>query len=124
MSTAASNAIAVQGMTKEDLATGYLRLKNYLSKAKDKVQAPMAQGMLTLSGWGGGVLSGVVQYYVPEVFGFPVDGVAGVALSLFSLLGAGDNKLWDASAVFGVGLAAPAFSRGTTAMLHQLLEKK
>lgn len=120
MSTAASAAI--QGMTKEELATGYQRLKSYVVKAKEKVQAPMEQGALTLSGWGGAVVSGAIQVYVPEVYGFPVDGVAGVAISVLSLLGAGDGKMWDAAAVFGVGLAAPAFSRGTASLIRQMTE--
>lgn len=115
---------AIQSMSKDELVNAYQRAKNYLATTKAKVQAPMEQGALTLSGWGGWIVSGVVQVYIPEVFGVPVDGVAGVAISLLSLLGAGDGKLWDASAVFGVGLAAPAFSRGTAAMIRQWSEDK
>jgi hypothetical protein len=38
-------------------------------------------------------------------------------------MGAGENKLWDATAVFGVGLAAPAFSRGTEKLIKDWMAK-
>jgi hypothetical protein len=115
---------AIQTMSKEELLTGYQRMKAYITNAKAKIAAPMTQGTLTLSGWGGGIASGVVRTFVPEVFGVPVDGVAGVAISLLALLGAGDGAIYDAMAVFGVGLAAPAFSRGTEGLLRTWMEKK
>lgn len=115
---------AIQTMSKDELASAYQRMKAYIANTKAKVQAPMEQGALTLSGWGGGIVSGVVRVFLPEVFGVPVDGVAGVAISLLSLMGAGEGKMWDMSAVFGVGLAAPAFSRGTEQLLRQYTEKK
>jgi len=40
------------------------------------------------------------------------------------LLGAGDGKIWDATAVFGVGLAAPAFSRGTEGLIRGWMTAK
>ncbi len=117
-------ATDIQTMSKDELQSAYHRMKSYIQTTKAKVQAPMEQGALTLSGWGGGIVSGVVRVFIPELFGVPVDGVAGVAISLLSLLGAGDGKMWDVSAVFGVGLAAPAFSRGTEQLLRQWTEKK
>jgi hypothetical protein len=117
-------ADAIQTMSKDELVSAVHRYKNYIINAKEKLQAPMAQGALTLSGWGGGIASGVIRAFVPEVFGVPVDGVLGVAISLFSLLGAGDGKIWDATAVFGVGLAAPAFSRGTEGLIRGWMTAK
>jgi hypothetical protein len=114
---------AIQTMSKDELVSAVHRYKNYIVSAKQKLQAPMQQGALTLSGWGGGITSGIVRAFVPEVFGVPVDGAIGVALSLFSLMGAGENKLWDATAVFGVGLAAPAFSRGTEKLIKDWMAK-
>lgn len=113
---------AIQSMSKDELANALTRTRNYLSNLKEKAQAPLQQGAFTLSGWGGGIMSGVVRAFVPEVFGIPVDGAVGVGISLLSLLGAGD-KLWDASAVFGVGLAAPAFSRGTEGLIRTWMAK-
>lgn len=113
---------AIQGMNKEELVNALTRTKNYIVNLKEKAQAPLQQGAFTLSGWGGGIVSGLVRAFVPEVFGVPVDGAVGVAISLLSLLGAGD-KLWDASAVFGVGLAAPAFSRGTEGLIRGWMAK-
>lgn len=117
-------AEAITTMSKDELVSAVNRYKNYIVNAKAKLQAPMQQGALTLSGWGGGIASGVIRAFVPEVFGVPVDGVLGVAISLFSLMGAGDGKLWDASAVFGVGLAAPAFSRGTEGLIRNWMSSK
>jgi hypothetical protein len=119
-----ANMSAIQGMTKDELVSAYARAKNYLATFKARAQAPMEQGALTLSGWGGGILSGVLRVYLPEVWGVPVDGALGVVISLASLMGAGEAKMWDASAVFGVGLAAPALSRGTENLLKQYTEKK
>ena len=82
----------------------------------------MAQGAHTLSGWGGGIASGVIRAFVPELFGLPVDGALGVAISLLCLLKAGDS-LVDATAVFGVGLAAPAFSRGTEGIIRNWMNQ-
>lgn len=105
-------------MTKDEALSALTRAKNSLVKIKEAAEAPLAQGMCTLSGIGGGVASGVIRAYVPEVYGIPVDGALGVAISVLSLLGAGE-KIYDATAVFGVGLAAPAFSRGTEALVQQ-----
>lgn len=116
-------AEAIQTMSKDELVSAVHRYKNYIVNMKEKLQAPVQQGALTISGWGGAIGSGVIRAFVPEVFGVPVDGALGVALSLFSLLGAGDGKIWDATAVFGVGLAAPAFSRGTEGLIKQWMSK-
>jgi hypothetical protein len=103
-------ADALANLDKHELVAAVHRYKNYIVNAKEKLQAPMQQGAL--------------RAFVPEVFGVPVDGVIGVAISLFSLMGAGDGKIWDATAVFGVGLAAPAFSRGTEGLIRGWMTAK
>lgn len=113
---------AIQTMSKDELVSALSRTKNYIANLRDKAQAPLQQGAFTLSGWGGGIVSGVVRAFMPEVFGVPVDGALGVAISLLSLMGAGD-RLWDATAVFGVGLASPAFSRGTEGLIRGWMAK-
>lgn len=111
-----------QLMSKDELVDALTRTKKYIVNLREKAQAPLQQGAFTLSGWGGGVASGVVRAFMPEVFGVPVDGAVGVAISLLSLMGAGD-RLWDATAVFGVGLASPAFSRGTEGLIRGWMAK-
>jgi hypothetical protein len=112
----ATDLATLHGMTKDELVSGLARAKAALINVRDKLEAPMTQGASTLAGWGGGVASGLIRAFIPEVFGLPVDGVLGVLTSGLCLLKAGDS-LVDATAVFGVGLAAPAFSRGTEAIV-------
>jgi len=104
-------------MNKDELISSLGKAKSALINLREKLEAPMAQGAHTMSGWGGGIVSGVIRAFVPELFGLPVDGALGVAISLLCLLKAGDS-LVDATAVFGVGLAAPAFSRGTEGIIR------
>lgn len=113
-------------MTKDQLVSAverYQKYKQYIVNAKQKMAAPIEQFTLTASGWGGGVVSGVVRAFVPEVFGAPVDGVLGVLISLFALTGAGE-QIWDATASFGVGLATPAFSRGVEGLIRGWMTAK
>ncbi len=112
----ATDLAVLRDMSKDELITGLARAKAAAINLKEKLEAPMAQGASTLAGWGGGVASGLIRAFIPEVFGMPVDGTLGVLTSLLCLLKAGDS-LVDATAVFGVGLAAPAFSRGTEAIV-------
>lgn len=112
----ATDLATLRDMSKDELISGLARAKAAAINLKEKLEAPMAQGASTLAGWGGGVASGLIRAFIPEVFGLPVDGTLGVLTSLLCLLKAGDS-LVDATAVFGVGLAAPAFSRGTEAIV-------
>lgn len=98
-------------MSKDELATRAAAMGQALKRVRDKAKAPLKQFAGTAAGWGGGAVSGLVHYYLPEVAGVPVDGAVGVLISLGALMGAGDS-LADTSAVFGVGLASPAISRG------------
>jgi len=106
--------------SKEELAKGLAsattRLKNFIEGSK----APLMQLAHTGAGWGGGIASGVIRTFLPEVWGIPVDGTIGVITSLVCMAGAGDH-LVDAVAEFGVGLAAPAFSRGTESIMRTWL---
>lgn len=110
-------------MSKDDLISGMARAKQALVRIRTEMAAPMQQGASTLAGWGGGVASGVIRAFIPELFGLPVDGVLGVTTSALCLLKAGDS-LADATAVFGVGLASPAFSRGTESLVKQWMSAK
>lgn len=112
----ATDLATLKEMNKDELITGLARAKAAAIKLRNDMAAPMEQGASTLAGWGGGIASGLIRAFIPEVFNLPVDGVLGVATSLLCLLKAGDS-LVDATAVFGVGLAAPAFSRGTEAIV-------
>ncbi len=112
----ATDLATLRDMSKDELISGLARAKAAAINLKEKLEAPMAQGANTLAGWGGGIASGVIRAFIPEVFGLPVDGTLGVLTSLLCLLKAGDS-LVDATAVFGVGLASPAFSRGTEAII-------
>lgn len=113
----ATDLATLKSWDKDELIQGLARAKAAALNLKNKLEAPMEQGASTLAGWGGGIASGVIRAFIPEVFGLPVDGVLGVLTSLFCLLKAGDS-LVDATAVFGVGLASPAFSRGTQAIVQ------
>jgi hypothetical protein len=110
-------------MNKEDLANALQRTRSYITNLKKSAAAPLNQGACTLAGWGGGISSGVIRAFIPEVFGLPVDLGLGIATSLIALTGAGD-KLVDAVAVFGVGLAAPGFSRGTEGLIRGWMAEK
>jgi hypothetical protein len=119
----ATDLATLRDMSKDELITGMARAKQTLQRIRTEMEAPMAQGAKTLAGWGGGVTSGVIRAFIPELFGLPVDGTLGVATSLLCLLKAGDS-LVDATAVFGVGLSAPAFSRGTEALVKNWMASK
>lgn len=113
----AADLALLREMNKDELISSLGKAKSALINLREKLEAPMAQGSHTMSGWGGGIASGVIRAFLPELFGLPVDGTLGVAISLLCLLKAGDS-LVDATAVFGVGLAAPAFSRGTEGIIR------
>lgn len=112
----------LMNLSKEQLAKGYASAHSWLKNAKAKAEAPIKQGTRTVSGLLGGCVSGAVHAYIPEVMGLPVDGTLGVIISLGSLLYAGDTAA-DAAAVFGVGLAAPALSRGTESLITSARQK-
>lgn len=119
----ATDLATLSDMSKSEAITSLARAKAAMVRLKESMAAPMEQGAATLAGWGGGVASGVIRVFIPEVFGLPVDGILGVTTSVLCLLKAGE-PLFDATAVFGVGLASPAFSRGTEALVRQWTEKQ
>jgi len=112
----ATDLATLRDMSKDELISAIARARAAAITLKKNLAAPMTQGASTLAGWGGGIASGLIRAFIPEVFGLPLDGVLGVGTSLLTLLKAGDS-LADATAVFGVGLASPAFSRGTEAIV-------
>ena len=118
--TASEAAHLLATRSKEELARGMASLAHKMHGFIESKKAPLLQLAHTASGLGGGVVSGVIRTFLPELWGIPVDGTLGVITSLFCLAGAGDN-LVDAVAEFGVGLAAPAFSRGTEGILRTWL---
>lgn len=112
MATALSTkAHELMTLSKDELVKKGAAMATSLRNIKNKAKAPLKQFAGTASGWAGAAVSGVTHYYIPDVMGVPVDGAVGVLISLGCLMGAGDS-LADASAIFGVGLAAPAISRG------------
>lgn len=112
----ATDLATLRDMSKDELISGLARAKAAAINLREKLEAPMTQGASTLAGWGGGIASGLIRAFIPELFGVPLDGALGVTTSLLCLLKAG-NPLVDATSVFGVGLASPAFSRGTEAIV-------
>lgn len=109
-------------LTRDELTKKAMSMAGTLKRVREKGKAPLKQFAGTFSGWVGGSLSGVTHYYLPEVMGIPVDGAVGALISLGCLAGAGDS-LADTAAVFGVGLTAPAISRGVENGIRTLAAK-
>lgn len=109
-------------LTRDELIRKGTSMAMTLKRVREKGKAPLKQFAGTFAGWTGGAVSGVTHYYLPEVLGVPVDGGVGVLVSLGALMGAGDS-LADAAAIFGVGLTAPAISRGVENGIRTLAAK-
>ena len=110
-------------LTRDELMRRASSMAASIKRVREKGKAPLKQFACTFSGWTGGAVSGVTHYFLPELLGVPVDGAVGVLISLGSLAGAGKSDLADASAVFGVGLTAPAISRGVENGIRTLAAK-
>lgn len=121
-SALAAKASELGQLTRDELTKKAISMASMYNRLKQKGKAPLRQAAGTLAGFTGGAVSGVTHYYLPEVLGVPVDGAVGLLIALGSLSGAGDS-LADAAAVFGVGLASPAVSRGVENGLRTLAAK-
>lgn len=117
-----TKATELAQLTRDELTRKAMSMAGTLRNLRQKGKAPLKQFAGTFSGWCGGAVSGVTHYYLPEVLGVPVDGAVGALISLGSLMGAGDS-LADTAAVFGVGLTAPAISRGVETSIRTLAAK-
>lgn len=121
-SALAQKATELGQLTRDELTRRAMSMASTIKRVKEKGKAPLRQFAGTFGGWTGGAVSGVTHYYLPEVLGVPVDGAVGLLISLGALAGAGDS-LADAAAVFGVGLTAPAISRGVENGIRTLAAK-
>lgn len=103
---------ALQKMTASELRGSIERMKTRARNLAEKAQHPVKQGGFGVAAVAGGATGGLVAGMKPEFLGVPTDAIAGAAVALPCLLGAGNTAV-DALAIGGWGMLAGSASRLT-----------